>query len=57
MGVWSGFQAGVLHVLLVAGGGILLVGGDVDLGTGADGEVLVVDGVTGSDLRTFLRCC
>jgi hypothetical protein len=47
----------ILHVLVVTGSGVLVVGGDVDLGAGADGEVLVVDGVTGSDLRSFLEAC
>lgn len=43
------------HVLVVTGGGILLIGGDDDLVALLDGDVLVVDGVTGTDLRTFLR--
>jgi hypothetical protein len=47
----------VLHVLVVTSSGVLVIGGDVDLGAGADGEVLVVDGVTGSDLRSFLNAC
>jgi len=47
----------VLHVLVVASSGVLVVGGDVDLGTGADGEVLVADSVAGSDLRSFLNAC
>ena len=47
----------VLHVLVVASSGVLVVGGDVDLGAGADGEVLVADGVAGSDLRSFLDAC
>lgn len=43
------------HVFVVTGGGILLIGGDVELMTLLDGDVLVVDGVSGTDLRTFLR--
>lgn len=43
------------HVLVVTGGGILLIGGDVELVALLDGDVLVVDGVSGTDLRTFLR--
>lgn len=44
-----------LHILVVTGGGILLIGGDDELVALLDGNVLVVDGVTGTDLRTFLR--
>lgn len=43
------------HVLVVTGGGILLIGGDSELVALLDGDVLVVDGVSGTDLRTFLR--
>jgi hypothetical protein len=47
-------DGGDSHVLVVAGSGVLVIGGNVDLGAGADGEVLIVDGVTGSDFGTFL---
>jgi hypothetical protein len=55
-GLWLVFRSGVykiwinLHVLLVACGGILVISGDVDLGTGRDGQVSIAHGVTGSDL-------
>lgn len=41
---------GVLHVLVVTGSGVCLIGGDVKDGALLDGEVLVVDGVTSADL-------
>jgi hypothetical protein len=45
------------HVLVIGGGGILLVGGDVELVTSLDGNVLVSDSVSGTDLRSFLDAC
>ena len=42
-----------VHVLGVAGGGVLVIGGDVQLGVGGDGDVLVVDGVASADLRAL----
>ena len=53
---WKG-EGGYLHVLVVRGSGVLLIGGDVDLGAGGDGNVIVVDGVTGTDLRALLCGC
>ena len=41
---------GVLHVLVITGIGICLIGGDVKDGSLLDREVLVVNGVTGADL-------
>lgn len=42
-----------LHGLIVASGGIRLIGGNGDLGTHLDGVVLVINGVTGTDLRAL----
>jgi hypothetical protein len=42
-----------VHVLGVGGGGVLVVGGDVDLGAGGDGDVLIVGGVASADLRAL----
>jgi hypothetical protein len=42
-----------VHVLGVGGGGVLLVGGDVELGAGGDGDVLIVGGVASADLRAL----
>lgn len=42
-----------LHVLIVTGSGICLIGGDVDFSAQADGIVLVANSVTGTDLRTL----
>lgn len=44
-----------MHVLVVGSGSVLLIGGDVDLVTSADGDIVVVGGVTSTDLGTFLR--
>lgn len=41
---------GVLHVLVITGIGICLIGGDVKDGSLLDREVLVFNGVTGADL-------
>jgi hypothetical protein len=49
----QGSQNPNLHVLVVAGSSILLIGGDVDLGTGRDGDISITGGVTGSDLWTL----
>ena len=43
----------VLHVLIVRSSGVCLIGGDVEHGALLDGEVLVTDGVTGTDLRAL----
>ena len=43
-----------IHVLVVAGSSILLIGGDIEHCTSSDGVVLVVNGVSGTDLRSFL---
>jgi hypothetical protein len=43
-----------LHVLVVAGGSILLVSGDVEFMAGFDRNVLVADGVSGTNFRSFL---
>lgn len=43
-------KEGILHVLIVTGGGVCLIGGDVEDGAFLDGEILVTDGVTGTDL-------
>jgi hypothetical protein len=42
-----------VHVLGVGGSGVLLVGGDVELGAGSDGDVLIVGGVASADLRAL----
>lgn len=42
-----------LHGLIVASGGIRLVGGNGDLGAHLDGVVLVVNGVAGTDFRAL----
>jgi len=39
-----------LHVLEIAGSSILLIGGNVDLGAGSDGDILITGSVTSSDL-------
>lgn len=39
-----------LHVLIIRSSGVCLIGGDVEHGALLDGEVLVTDGVTGTDL-------
>lgn len=39
-----------VHVLVVAGSGVLLIGRDVELRAGLDRDVLVADGVTRADL-------
>lgn len=44
---------GNLHGLIVASGGIGLIGGNGDLGAHLDWVVLVIDGVTGTDLRAL----
>lgn len=44
-----------LHLLVVRLGGIFLLGGDDDLITSADGEVLVTNSVASTDLRSFLQ--
>ena len=43
-----------LHILIIAGIGVLLISGDVDLLALADREVLVTAGVTGTDFGSFL---
>lgn len=43
-----------IHVLVVAGSGILLIGGDVEHCSSSDGVILVVNGVSGTDLGSFL---
>jgi hypothetical protein len=43
------------HVLVVAAGGVLLISRDVELMALLDGNVLVVGGVSGTDLRSFLH--
>lgn len=43
------------HVLVIAAVGKLVVRGDGDLLALLDGVVLVVDGVAGTDLRSFLQ--
>lgn len=40
----------ILHVLIIRSSGVCLIGGDVEHGTLLDGEILVTDGVTGTDL-------
>ncbi|KAI7180396.1 Pyruvate [Hortaea werneckii] len=42
-----------VHVLVVTGGGILVVSGDVDLAASRDGDVLVAGGVARADLRAL----
>lgn len=42
-----------LHVLSRALSLVLLIGGNVEDGTGGDGKILIVLGVTGTDLRTL----
>lgn len=44
-----------LHVLVVRGSGILFIGGDVELMASLDGDVLITDSVSGTDLRSFLN--
>lgn len=44
-----------LHGLVVALGSIRIVGGDGDLVTGTDGQIRISDGVSSTDLRTFLQ--
>lgn len=44
-----------LHILLIAGSGILLVSRDIDLSSLGNGYIFVSLGVTGADLRPFLR--
>ena len=46
----GGAGCGDLHVLVVALGGVGIVGGDVEDIAGADGNVLVAGGVTSADL-------
>jgi hypothetical protein len=41
------------HVLIVAACGILVIGGNVELCSGRNGDVLIVDSVASSDLRTL----
>jgi hypothetical protein len=41
---------GILHVLIVTGGGVGLVGGDVKLVADLDGDVGITNGVTSTDL-------
>lgn len=48
-------RGGGLHVLVVGGGGILIIGGDVELVALLDRDILIVGGVSGTDLGTFLR--
>ena len=44
------FQQGrSLHVLIITGSGVRLIGGDVEDGALLDREILVTDGVTGTD--------
>lgn len=45
-----GSEALSLHVVGVAGSLVLVIGGNVDDGTGGNGQVSIVNGVTGSDL-------
>jgi hypothetical protein len=40
----------ILHVLIITGSGICLISGDVEHGALTDGDILVTDGVTGTDL-------
>lgn len=40
----------ILHVLIIRSSGVCLIGGDVEHGALLDGEILVTDGVTGTDL-------
>ena len=47
--------AGNSHVLVITGVGIRLVRGDNELVTFTDRNVLVVGGVSGTDLRSFLQ--
>lgn len=44
-----------LHVLVVRGSGVLLIGGYVELMASLDGNVLITNGVSGTDLRSFLN--
>jgi hypothetical protein len=47
---WRGKAGWYLHVVRVAGGGVLLVGGEVEDLAGGEGQVGVVLGVAGTDL-------
>lgn len=44
---------GILHVLVVTGSGVGLISGDVEDVAHGDGDILVADSVTGTDLRTL----
>lgn len=44
---------GILHVLVITGSGVGLVSGDVEDVAHGDGDILVADSVTGTDLRTL----
>ena len=46
-------QRSVLHVLIVTGGSIGIVGGDVQLMTDLDGDIRIANGVTSTDLRAL----
>jgi hypothetical protein len=46
-------QGGSLHVLVITGSGIGLISGDVKDGALRNREILVIDGVTGTDLGTL----
>lgn len=58
--MWSGKPSGsgqaqrngneILHVLIVTGGGVGVVGGDVQLVAALDGDVGIANGVTSTDL-------
>ena len=43
-----------LHILVIAGSGVLLVGGYIDLMALGNGNVCISNGVTCTNLRTFL---
>ena len=43
-----------LHVLVIAGSGVLVVGGYIDLMARGNGNVFISNGVTCADLGTFL---
>jgi hypothetical protein len=51
----KGFRVKYAHVLVVARGSIFLIGRDVQFSSGGDRNVLITDGITGTNLWTFLH--